>query len=166
MTDTLLLLNAGSSSLKFALYPPGGETPFVRGQIEKIGATPELNARGKSGAVIADQKLDAGADIDRCLAYLLRWLNAQLRDYTVVGAGHRVVHGGARLAAPVLIDADIVRELEKLIPLARTHQPYEIAAIKALAANEQPRSKLRGIKAKDNNNKCAPQGAGNWTRRD
>ena len=134
MTDTLLLLNAGSSSLKFALYPPGGETSFVRGQIEKIGATPELSARNESGDMIANQELEADADIGRCLEFLLRWLNAQFKHCTVVGAGHRVVHGGERLSTPVVIDDAVVRELEMLIPFARTHQPYEIAAIKALVA--------------------------------
>jgi len=134
MTDTLLLLNAGSSSLKFALYPPGGETSLVRGQIEKIGATPEFSAYSESGDVIADQKPEADADVGRCLEFLLRWLNTQFKHCTVVGAGHRVVHGGERLSAPVLIDDTIIRELETLIPFARTHQPYEIAAIKALAA--------------------------------
>lgn len=133
MTDTLLLLNAGSSSLKFALYPPCGKTPFVRGQIERIGGTPEFSARSGAGDVIADQKLEADASIGRCLEFLLHWLNTQLTHYTVVGAGHRVVHGGERFAAPVLIDAAIIRELETLIPFARTHQPYEIEAIKALA---------------------------------
>jgi acetate kinase len=134
MTDTLLLLNAGSSSLKFALYPPSGETPFVRGQIEKIGGVPRFSACSESGDTIIDQELEADADIARCLEFLLRWLSTQFKHCILVGAGHRVVHGGERLSTPVLIDDAIIRELETLIPFARTHQPYEIAAIKALAA--------------------------------
>jgi len=83
----------------------------------------------------ADQELDADADIARCLEFPLRWLDKQFKHYTVVGAGHRLVHYGERLSALVLIDSAIMREIETLIPFTSAHQPYKIAAIGALCVN-------------------------------
>ena len=79
MIDTLLLLNAGSSSIKFALYPVAGETPFVRGQIAKSGGTPQPTAHDGAGHIII-RVLDPGYEINRCVIFLLDWLGTNTRD--------------------------------------------------------------------------------------
>jgi acetate kinase len=104
--------------------------------LEKIGAIPNFIAQDGAHRTIVNRKLQKGADLEYGLRYLLRWLKKVHKKYTIVGVGHRVVHGGEHLEAPVLVNAAILRELESLIPFARTHQPYEIAAIRAIAAIE------------------------------
>lgn len=134
MNDAILVLNAGSSSIKFALYPIDVESgAALRGQVDSIGASPALTARRRDGTAITGPKLPAAAKAEECLIRLVGWLRERLVDHRVVGAGHRIVHGGEHLSAPVRIDADVVAALEALVPLARTHEPYELAAIKALA---------------------------------
>jgi acetate kinase len=81
MTDTLLLLNAGSSSLKFALYPPDGERRHLYAAKSKNLAVRRCSVHVTTlGDAITDQKLEANADIGRCLEFLLRWLGAEIDE--------------------------------------------------------------------------------------
>ncbi len=133
----ILVLNAGSSSLKFAVYrcrEPGAWRPECRGQIEGIGTSPRMLARGHGNAGLAVPTLDASiVDSRAALARLLEWLHASFTGLRVVGVGHRVVHGGPGFASPVVVTPDVMRELRKLEPLAPLHQPYNLDAIDAMA---------------------------------
>src|SRR5689334_2938615 len=100
MDDYALVLNAGSSSLKFCVFekPEGADWHLEsRGQIEGIGASPQLSAVDGKGARLADQKLDAGAHNQHdALHALAEWLRSMYGGARIVGVGHRVVHGGVR----------------------------------------------------------------------
>jgi acetate kinase len=136
VVPVVLVLNAGSSSLKFCVYRviDGTEwTADARGQIEGIGTSPRIAARDAAGVVLDDQPLDAGVrDARSALQFLAGWLRARFAGARVLGVGHRVVHGGARYAAPALVTPEVLDELRTLIPLAPLHQPYNLAAIEAV----------------------------------
>jgi acetate kinase len=132
--DLALVLNAGSSSLKFRVYrrPQEGGTLEARGQIEGIGTAPRLAAEDATGRVLAEHPLDAVRDAGDALEALAGWLRATYAGARVLAVGHRVVHGGARFAAPVRVTREILAELERLVPLAPLHQPHNLAAIRAV----------------------------------
>jgi acetate kinase len=133
----VLVLNAGSSSLKFCVYriADGAEwRAEARGQIEGIGTAPHISARDGGGTTIDDQKLDASVrDARSALHFLAAWLRARFQGSNVLGVGHRVVHGGASYKAPVVVTPQVLEDLRALIPLAPLHQPYNLAAIEAVA---------------------------------
>ncbi len=137
MNDFALVLNAGSSSLKFCVYerPEGGSWALAsRGQIEGIGTKPRFSAKDGAGARLDDEALDPSVKDGRAaLEALAAWLRTRHRGARVLGVGHRVVHGGAKYAGPVVVTPDIVNDLRQLIPLAPLHQPYNLAAIEAVA---------------------------------
>jgi acetate kinase len=136
--DYVVVLNAGSSSLKFCAYArPSGETwrLAARGQIEGIGTKPHFSAKDGEAAVLADEALgDAVKDAGGALDVIASWLGKQYHPGRIVGVGHRVVHGGAEFAAPVVVNADVVAKLRALVPLAPLHQPHNLAAIDAVSA--------------------------------
>jgi acetate kinase len=133
----ILVLNAGSSSLKFCVYENPEPHPWrleVRGQIDGIGSSPRLAAKSGTGAVIDEKPLDSGVRDGRAaLDVLAEWLRLRYAGARVLGVGHRVVHGGARYAAPTLVTPEVMKDLRDLIPLAPLHQPYNLAAIDAAA---------------------------------
>jgi acetate kinase len=139
VNPAVLVLNAGSSSIKFSVYvvsgPDDPETRY-RGEIEGIGARPRFTVRDARGDAVVDEPLaDAGAsapDHAAALARLLGWLERHAAALALAAAGHRVVHGGVRFAAPVAIDGDVLDTLEGLVPLAPLHQPHNLAAIRAV----------------------------------
>lgn len=136
MNAALLILNAGSSSLKFALYQAGSANDLqahYRGVIEEIGRDARfrmLLAPEPDG--LLDQTV-AAADHEQALRYLLDWLDTRHPGLSLRAAGHRVVHGGADYIHPVRVDAAVLADLEKLIPLSPLHQPHNLAGIHALA---------------------------------
>jgi acetate kinase len=136
MDDYALVLNAGSSSLKFCVYRrPRVESWRLeaRGQIEGIGTAPRLIVKGAAGEKLADQKLDEKVRDGRgAIDALALWLRSKYGGARVLGVGHRVVHGGARYARPVIVTRDVLKELYDLVPLAPLHQPYNLAAIEAV----------------------------------
>ena len=137
MTDTILVLNAGSSSIKFALFPAADEPTrrdvVCKGSCDGIGHAIHFSARDRAGAALADEQWPQGETHEDALAGILRWVPRRLPDHRLIAAGHRVVHGGTRYKGPVRIDADVVAELSRLVPLAPLHQPHHLAAIAALA---------------------------------
>ena len=135
MGPTLLVLNAGSSSLKFSVFrsEDAGWQMAVRGQIDGIGTNPRFSARDGAGVRIADDPMDAGLDGRGAIGALAAWLRSRFAGTTVAGVGHRVVHGGPRHAGPAIVTAEILAELRTLIPLAPLHQPYNLAAIDAVS---------------------------------
>ena len=134
MEDYALVLNAGSSSLKFCVYerPPGERWRLeARGQIEGIGTAPRLSVKDENGESLAKQDV-AVQDAHEALDALAAWLRSKYDRSRLLGVGHRVVHGGARFKGPTILNAEVLRELHQLVPLAPLHQPYNLAAIKAV----------------------------------
>jgi acetate kinase len=134
--DFALVLNAGSSSLKFCIYhrPVAASWSLdARGRIEGIGTAPRFSARSGAGQTLADERLDATVSDGRgALDRLAAWLRSRYGGGRVLGVGHRVVHGGARFTGPVVVTPDVMDELRALIPLAPLHQPHNLAAIEAV----------------------------------
>jgi acetate kinase len=136
--EHILVLNAGSSSLKFCVYgrPGPGPGPWraeARGQIEGIGTAPRFKARDADGKVLAGQALDASVrDARGAFDALSGWLRTTYASTRVLGIGHRVVHGGSRHAGPVVVTSAVLKELRELTPLAPLHQPHNLAAIDAI----------------------------------
>ncbi len=136
MTDAILVLNAGSSSLKFEVFVLDGDglARAVAGGVEELDDRPRFSATDVGGEVLGRRSWDAGIGHGGALDFLLGWLRANAGGQTVVAVGHRVVHGGAEFAAPVRITPDVVARLEALVPLAPLHQPANLLPVKALAA--------------------------------
>ena len=138
MNDYGLVLNAGSSSLKFCVYtrPEGGTwTLEARGGVDGIGTSPRLSAKDAAGARLADEDLAGRAgDGAAALETLAGWLRGRYAGARVLGVGHRVVHGGPRHDRPCVVTPEILADLETLIPLAPLHLPYNLGAIEAAMA--------------------------------
>jgi acetate kinase len=138
VTDAILTLNAGSSSLKFSLYEWQGKdalTLCLHGQIEGIGSDPHLIVRDSNGKALTEQRWGKGDTIthETFLSHLLDWVNDHLGKDKMIAVGHRVVHGGPIFDSPVIITPEVVEALEGLSPLAPLHQPHNIAAIRAVS---------------------------------
>ena len=134
MDDYALVLNAGSSSLKFCVFerPPGESWHLeARGQVEGIGTSPRLCVKDAVGETLANQDV-AVRDAHEALDTLAAWLRSKYDRSRLLGVGHRVVHGGPRFAGPTILNTDVLRELHQLVPLAPLHQPYNLAAIEAV----------------------------------
>jgi acetate kinase len=132
MSDVILVLNAGSSSLKFTLFAVGAEpTVLCGGQISGIGTAPRFDA--KSATASETHRWDKETSRDELLRFLLGWVQDRLSGHRLFAAGHRVVHGGDRFAGPVRIDAEVLAELGRLEPLAPLHQPHNLFPISTLA---------------------------------
>lgn len=133
MDDYALVLNAGSSSLKFCVFqrPAGNAWRLAsRGQIEGIGSTPRLSVKDANDRSLAKQDVKV-ADSNEAVEALAVWLRSQYAGARVLGVGHRVVHGGAQFKGPTIVNERVLEDLRKLIPLAPLHQPYNLAAIEA-----------------------------------
>ena len=137
MGEHALIVNAGSSSLKFSVLrrPPGQSWRLeAKGQIEGIGTSPRFSAKDGNGDVLARTSLDAGVKDGRsAIDALASWLRSKFGSAYLCGVGHRVVHGGAKYDRPVLVTRDVLVDLYELIPLAPLHQPYNLAAIERFA---------------------------------
>jgi acetate kinase len=137
----ILVLNAGSSSIKFSLYRRGGGADELvagpHGQVEGIGIAPRLIADGLDGGAHVDAPQDKAVvpDHDGAIRVLLDWLAAHGGGaHDIAAIGHRVVHGGTVYDRPVRIDPAVMAVLDGLVPLAPLHQPHALAAIRAMAA--------------------------------
>lgn len=139
MKQAILTINAGSSSIKFALFPlakPISPEAEVSGQIDGIGtAATKMVAKDRNGTKIADQPI-AGDQVshDQAFDALLKWFQATQTGWQIVAVGHRVVHGGDRYSQPTVIDATVLAHLTGFIPLAPLHEPHNVAGIRALQA--------------------------------
>ena len=134
---SVLVLNAGSSSLKFTVYQQmtkAGGDAVLAGQIEGIGTAPRYTARNAAREKVAEEPLDGKVtDARSALAALAQKLRAHFGNTQVLGVGHRVVHGGAKYRQPTLVTPQVIAELRALEPLAPLHQPHNLAAIEAVA---------------------------------
>jgi acetate kinase len=135
MRDYALVLNAGSSSLKFCVFCRRQTNDWrleSRGQIGGIGTAATLSAQNGEGYRIADTKLDDVRDQRDGLDALAAWLRSMYGGARVLGVGHRVVHGGRHFTGPTVITPEVLAELRHLEQLAPLHQPYNLAAIDAV----------------------------------
>jgi len=132
--DAIVVLNAGSSSIKFCTFRREGASlqRELRGQVAGLGTAPRLAAK-RGAAAVADRELSAGplghAD---ALGILLDFLREELHGERIVGVGHRVVHGGLEFMAPTRVDAGVLDRLTRYVPLAPLHQPHNLAAIRLM----------------------------------
>ncbi len=140
MDNGVLVLNAGSSSLKFAVFrigQAGGTSKAVlRGQISGIGTSPAFEATATDPAVGQDAGTTDVAAISnhqQAIAHALRWVGEHAKGLRLIGVGHRVVHGGPDRRLPAVVTPELLQELERLSPLAPHHQPHNLAAIRAVA---------------------------------
>jgi acetate kinase len=134
--DTILVVNAGSSSVKFQVFGVAGGNRLerrIRGQMDGIGTRPRLRAAGGDGAVLIDRSYEAQAvpDVETALHTAGAWLRDD-QSVEPVAVGHRVVHGGPDYDRPVLVDDDVLVRLERYVPLAPLHQPHNLAPIRTL----------------------------------
>jgi acetate kinase len=140
MNSYLLVINAGSSSIKFAIYqkdaPSNQLVADATGQIEGIGNQSNFTVKNPNGVVLVERKLpvDEVHDHTSAITIIRVWLRDYFADGTLLAVGHRVVHGGQHYTTPVQIDAKVLIDLENLIPLAPLHQPHSLAAIRAFQA--------------------------------
>ncbi|WP_072396044.1 acetate/propionate family kinase [Hyphomicrobium sp. CS1GBMeth3] len=137
MTDTILVVNAGSSSIKFQLFTVGAGDRLermIKGQVDGIGTRPRLFAVTAQRTILADETwapAEVGtipAALDKVIAFLRPQIGGRLPG----AVGHRVVHGGPHYANPVVVTTGILSELEKLTPLAPLHQPNNLAPIRTI----------------------------------
>ena len=138
MTDAILTLNTGSSSIKFSLFETGhggslAAAAAVRGEIESIETDPHLVAADGAGRVLAERRWKAGTAFDALLEDVVEWVEARLGGKPPAGVGHRVVHGGASHAAPALVTPELLRDLDDLSRLAPLHQPRNVAPMRVIA---------------------------------
>jgi acetate kinase len=135
MSDAILTLNAGSSSLKFALFDIAGVGVrlAVKGEAEKLDSTPHFIAEDADGESVADESWP-GASFDMVIGKILDWATSHLGRDQLLAVGHRMVHGGPDHAAPERVTPDLLKSLDAMVPLAPLHLPHNIAPIRAIAA--------------------------------
>jgi acetate kinase len=137
MSDTILVVNAGSSSLKFKLFEVGPErkpASKLEGKVDGIGSRPRVRIKGAQGGMLIDETFRENKvrDLPEALALARDRLTSLLPGRMPIALGHRVVHGGPTYSKPVLVDDEVIAELERLVPLAPLHQPNNLAPIKSL----------------------------------
>lgn len=137
MTETILVLNAGSSSIKFQLFVlESDDSPVghMRGQIEGIGTRPHMIVKDKRAEVLIDESWASSMalDLPSALERVISWLATQLNGALPSAIGHRVAHGGPNYHKPIIVDDTVLEDLELLVPLVPLHQPSNLAPIKTI----------------------------------
>jgi acetate kinase len=136
--DTILVVNAGSSSVKFQVFAAGddgGLRRLIKGQMDGIGSRPRLRAENTDGKILIDQSYASAqvGDVPAALLTAGAWLR-ETQKLEPAAVGHRVVHGGPQYDRPVRVDTEVLARLERLVSLAPLHQPNNLAPIRALLA--------------------------------
>jgi acetate kinase len=138
MTEAILVINAGSSSIKFAAYGAAeAEEPALigKGQIEGIGSQPRFVVKAPDGGVLDEHRwTDGELAHAEAFAFIISWIERNASNVHLAAAGHRVVHGGLSYTKAVRIDDTVMSRLDQLVALAPLHQPHNLAAIRAMAA--------------------------------
>lgn len=136
MSEGILVINAGSSSLKFTLFEKQGNDAIevTSGQVAGIGSHPRFKATDSQGQKQTHDWGKGNKDVGHaeCLSYILEWLDENFHQIYIVAAGHRIVHGGPDFTAPVLVTDQTLADIEALTPLAPLHQPHNLSPIKIL----------------------------------
>ncbi|SES86794.1 acetate kinase [Nitrosomonas marina] len=142
MQEAIVVINAGSSSIKFAVYASAQNARsfnvHYRGKLTGIGHQNDFALVDNHGdtLVITDRLRTETSKIrthDQALSVIVNWINGQAGNFSLIAAGHRVVHGGEKFSSPVMVNEAILSDLKSFIPLAPLHQPYQISAIEILA---------------------------------
>ena len=141
MSETLLVINSGSSSVKFAAYdvaPDSSLTRIANGKIEGIGSTARLLVLRHDGTLLEDRRIAVSTKpalgAEEAFEQLLAWLKAHAAGRRLLAVGHRVVHGGERFTEPALVTPAVLEQLDGFCALAPLHQPHNLSAIHAIAA--------------------------------
>lgn len=141
MSNAILVLNAGSSSLKFTefLLSDDGLKIYVSGNIEELYGQAHFRARDAAGNVLGEHTWGEGEPPKHAgaLEFLFPWLRAHTPDAHLIAVGHRVVHGGTTFAEPVRINDEVLAKLDTLVPLAPLHQPHNLLPIRVIQ-DQQP----------------------------
>ena len=136
MTNSIAVLNAGSSSVKFSVFAERDDSLelVVRGQAEGLYTSPRFVAKDAAGIVLGEKSWGEGVKLghEGALDHLVAFLRDEFAGHKLVGVGHRVVHGGVEYTSPVRVDAKILAALEKYVSLAPLHQPHNLAPIRVL----------------------------------
>jgi acetate kinase len=139
MANAILTINAGSSSIKFALFASNdvvSHKPELVGQIDGLGAAPHLKAKDAQGNKLDDIDLildgPPEAQHKAAMAFLVDWLHHHESGWKIIAVGHRVVHGGQMFSAPTILTAETIQALHGFVPLAPLHQPHNLAGIETL----------------------------------
>ncbi|CAN7569560.1 acetate/propionate family kinase [Mesorhizobium sp. LjRoot246] len=136
MRQSILALNAGSSSVKFALYDlasPQDLQLVSRGTLD-LGDVPTLRAKAADGAMQCDRRLAADKPRDAAIGEMLNWVQGEMGERNLLCAGHRIVHGGSEFIEPVRLTPATIEAIDRLTPLAPLHQPRSLAPVRAIAA--------------------------------
>lgn len=137
MADVILVLNAGSSSIKFSAFDVEADelTLVTRGQVEGLFSSPHFVAYDAQGEKTGEHAWGDGARLEHAdaIAHLGAFLRGHGAGHRLVAVGHRVVHGGAHFTKPALVNAEVIAELDKLTPLAPLHQPHNLKPIRIIA---------------------------------
>lgn len=136
MRNAILVLNAGSSSIKFSIFVESGQALelYGRGQIEGLYTAPRFIAKDSAGEVMQEKSWGEKSELghDGAIDYLASFLRERAQELTPIGVGHRITHGGLEYTRPTQIDEDVVPALTKFIPLAPLHQPHNLAPVRRL----------------------------------
>lgn len=135
MTDAIVVVNAGSSSLKFAVLASRDLRPLVSGQVEGVQTAPHAHVRSEGGEVVLEHRWPEGSRLSHedAVAYLLDKLHDDLDGYQIKAVGHRIVHGGPVYSQPVVLTPEVLAQLQTFIPLAPLHQPHNLMPVQAVA---------------------------------
>jgi acetate kinase len=137
MTEAILVLNAGSSSIKFCVFASAQNAlqSVFKGQVESLYTSPHFTSENSAGEKTSEFLWSGGTRLghEGGIAYIVDFLRTNRQNYRLAAVGHRVVHGGVQFSEPVLIGPGVVEQLDKLVPLAPLHQPHNLAPIRAIA---------------------------------
>ncbi len=130
MAQAILVLNAGSSSLKFSVFlARGAELElWLRGQAEGLYTAPKFAAKDAAGKAVSEHRWEDGASIghEGAISHLTEFLRGSRGEHQLIAVGHRVVHGGVDFSEPTRVTREVVQKLEKFVPLAPLHQPHNL----------------------------------------
>jgi len=136
MSDAILVINAGSSSVKFSVFTANGKALDLkcRGQLDGLFTSPRFVAKDPKGAVIGEKSWGDGVKLghEGALDHLRTFLRDIAREVHLAGVGHRVGHGGLKYGKPVRVNEEVLADLEKLIPLTPLHQPHNLRPIRVV----------------------------------
>lgn len=137
MADVILVINTGSSSIKFCAYDMDSEALVIKGSMDGLSTAPVFKARSGDGDLLETREWGAGNALghEAAIGHIADFLRGHGGGHTLAAVGHRVVHGGTRFARPIRVDERVLDELEALCPLAPLHQPHNLRPIRALARN-------------------------------
>lgn len=138
MIEAILVINAGSTSLKFAVYQADKSLDVLcRGQIDNMENQPHFSAQSVEGDEIGSQTWSQAIDHRQALAFIVDWLEKHEKNMRVTMAGHRVVLGGTRFSQPAVVTKDVLDYLDGLVRMEPSHQPYNVLGARILLQDYQ-----------------------------